>query len=181
MPLPGVNILKKNTSEGTVSDIDGNFSIDVVPGIDVLVISYLGYQTSTIEIKKGILLNRVEPLFPVEYNLPQVEIVADGGFRCCCLLRCAVTRSVGLGEIQDIDLSMPKVRIFPIPTPNAIFLQQKTPLGKLDLYNLSGQKLQSFNFSDQLNASIDLSALTAGTYFLRSSNGWVEKVVLQKQ
>ncbi len=45
---------------------------------------------------------------------------------------------------------------------------------------LCRQKLQSFNFGEQLNTSIDLSAFPAGTYFLRSNQGWVEKVVLQK-
>lgn len=29
MGLPGVTVLQKNTSNGTVTDIDGNFSIDV--------------------------------------------------------------------------------------------------------------------------------------------------------
>lgn len=43
-PLPGVTILVKGTSNGTTTDIDGNFSITVAEN-DVLVISYVGYLT----------------------------------------------------------------------------------------------------------------------------------------
>ncbi len=42
MPLPGANVIIKGTSTGTLTDFDGNFSIEAAPG-DVLVISYIGY------------------------------------------------------------------------------------------------------------------------------------------
>jgi TonB-linked SusC/RagA family outer membrane protein len=44
VPLPGVNILVKNTTTGTQSDFDGNYSIQAGEG-QVLVFSYLGQQT----------------------------------------------------------------------------------------------------------------------------------------
>ena len=45
-PLPFANILVKGTKEGTNSDIDGNYEIDVPIGA-VLEFSYSGYQTTT--------------------------------------------------------------------------------------------------------------------------------------
>ena len=42
-PLPGVSILIKGTSTGTVTDIDGKYSLDVPGSSSVLVFSYLGY------------------------------------------------------------------------------------------------------------------------------------------
>ncbi|MEX2512993.1 MAG: carboxypeptidase-like regulatory domain-containing protein [Cyclobacteriaceae bacterium] len=42
-PLPGVSILIKGTNTGTVSDIDGQYSISVSGTETVLVFSYLGY------------------------------------------------------------------------------------------------------------------------------------------
>ncbi len=43
-PLPGVNIIEKNTTNGTTSDFDGNYAITV--GSDaVLVFSYIGFTT----------------------------------------------------------------------------------------------------------------------------------------
>ncbi len=47
MPAMGVNILKKGTSEGTITDLDGNFEIAVQRG-DVLVFSYIGYATQEV-------------------------------------------------------------------------------------------------------------------------------------
>ncbi|PTM10125.1 MAG: SusC/RagA family protein [Bacteroidetes bacterium] len=47
-PIPGVNIIIKNTSQGTISDFDGNFSIMSVPSGSALVFSYVGYLTQEI-------------------------------------------------------------------------------------------------------------------------------------
>lgn len=48
-PVIGATIMEKGTSNGTVTDIDGNFSLDVQPGA-TLVISYIGYTTQEIAI-----------------------------------------------------------------------------------------------------------------------------------
>ncbi|MFL2625564.1 MAG: SusC/RagA family TonB-linked outer membrane protein [Flavobacteriaceae bacterium] len=45
MPLPGVNIVVKNTSNGTISDFDGNFSLSNVSSGSVLVLTYVGFET----------------------------------------------------------------------------------------------------------------------------------------
>ena len=46
-PLPGATILEVGTSNGTTTDFDGNFTIEV--GDDAFVsISYVGYQTLTL-------------------------------------------------------------------------------------------------------------------------------------
>lgn len=47
LPLIGVNILIKGTNRGTITDIDGSFTIDAEPG-EILEISYLGYSTQEI-------------------------------------------------------------------------------------------------------------------------------------
>jgi iron complex outermembrane recepter protein len=44
MGLPGVSIIIKGTLSGTVTDIDGKFSLSGVSNTDTLVISYLGYE-----------------------------------------------------------------------------------------------------------------------------------------
>lgn len=48
-PIPGVTILIKDTTKGTTTDFDGNFSIEASPA-DILVVSYLGYLTQEIKI-----------------------------------------------------------------------------------------------------------------------------------
>lgn len=47
-PLIGVSVLEKSTSNGTITDMDGNFSLKVAP-TSTLVFSYIGY--SPIEVK----------------------------------------------------------------------------------------------------------------------------------
>ncbi len=47
IPAAGVNILKKGTSEGTITDSDGAFEIAVSRG-DVLVFSYIGFMTQEV-------------------------------------------------------------------------------------------------------------------------------------
>jgi len=50
-PLIGASVLLAGTNKGTVTDVDGMFSLKDVPsGAQTLEISYLGYQTRTIQI-----------------------------------------------------------------------------------------------------------------------------------
>ncbi|MGA0011597.1 MAG: carboxypeptidase-like regulatory domain-containing protein, partial [Flavobacteriaceae bacterium] len=43
VPLPGVNIIVEGTSNGTLSDFDGNFTISASVG-DVLILTYIGQK-----------------------------------------------------------------------------------------------------------------------------------------
>ncbi|MGJ5641294.1 SusC/RagA family TonB-linked outer membrane protein [Formosa sp. S-31] len=50
VPLLGANILVKGTAQGTVTDFDGKFELEVEAGASVLVVSYVGYETQEIDI-----------------------------------------------------------------------------------------------------------------------------------
>ncbi len=50
LPIPGVNIILKNSSTGTTTDFDGNYSINVPNGDGTLVYSYVSYATQEIAI-----------------------------------------------------------------------------------------------------------------------------------
>ncbi|MCG8323501.1 MAG: SusC/RagA family TonB-linked outer membrane protein [Cytophagales bacterium] len=49
-PLAGANVMVKNTSIGTVTDVGGNYRLRVPDKTTVLVVSYIGYGTREIEI-----------------------------------------------------------------------------------------------------------------------------------
>ena len=49
-PLIGVSIVVKGTSTGTITDFNGNFSIDLPAGRKELVISYIGYKEQTVTV-----------------------------------------------------------------------------------------------------------------------------------
>ena len=48
-PIPGANVVLQDSNQGTTTDFDGNFSINASSG-DVVVVSYIGFATQTIEI-----------------------------------------------------------------------------------------------------------------------------------
>ena len=48
-PIPGVNILEKNTDNGTFSDFDGKYSVKVADNA-ILVFSYLGFKTQEVSV-----------------------------------------------------------------------------------------------------------------------------------
>ncbi len=49
-PLIGANVIAKGTSIGTITDIDGNFSLEVPTETTMLEISYTGFETQNIDI-----------------------------------------------------------------------------------------------------------------------------------
>ena len=57
-PIPGAYISVKGTTIGTITDMDGNFSIDVNPN-QILTISFIGYETKTIPVSNQKTLNVV--------------------------------------------------------------------------------------------------------------------------
>jgi TonB-linked SusC/RagA family outer membrane protein len=52
-PLPGVNVLVKDTTKGASTDFDGNFTLNDVPLNSIIVVSYLGFITQEITIKNA--------------------------------------------------------------------------------------------------------------------------------
>ena len=54
--LIGVNVLVKGTSRGTITDLDGNFSIEA-DDTDVLIFSYTGYSEVEVEVGNQTLIN----------------------------------------------------------------------------------------------------------------------------
>ena len=45
LPLPGVTIIEKGTTNGTVTDIDGKYSIEVASPESILVFSFVGMES----------------------------------------------------------------------------------------------------------------------------------------
>ncbi|MEZ5197601.1 MAG: carboxypeptidase-like regulatory domain-containing protein, partial [Bacteroidales bacterium] len=65
--LPGVSIYIKGTTQGTVSDIDGNYKISGVQPETILVFSYVGYEAREVEVKNQSVIN-------IEMNISAAEL-----------------------------------------------------------------------------------------------------------
>jgi len=74
--MPGVTVAIKGTSVGTISDMDGNYSVAVPEGGTTLVFSFIGMETQTIEIggqsKIDVIMN------PVTIGLEEVVAIGYG-------------------------------------------------------------------------------------------------------
>lgn len=55
--VPGVNVLVKSTTQGTVTDIDGKYNLTVTEDDAVLVFSYIGYKTQEVAVNGQSTLN----------------------------------------------------------------------------------------------------------------------------
>ena len=57
IPLPGVSVKAKGSNVGTVTDVDGKFTINVPENSNILVISFIGFTTQEISIEGRSSLN----------------------------------------------------------------------------------------------------------------------------
>ena len=67
-PLPGVNVIVLNTTNGTNTDFNGNFSLDNVNTGDVLVFSYLGFKTLEYTVSDSFNLSLLETRISANKN-----------------------------------------------------------------------------------------------------------------
>lgn len=75
IPVIGANVSVKGTTNGTITDIDGNFSLDATSN-DILVISYIGYKGQEISLNGKTSLNII--LKEDTQALDEVVVVAYG-------------------------------------------------------------------------------------------------------
>ena len=75
-PLPGVNVLVKGTSNGTVTNVDGRFNLNVDDGTETLVFSFIGYVTQEVAINGQSVVDVT--LTPDVQSLEEVVVVGYG-------------------------------------------------------------------------------------------------------
>lgn len=75
-PLPGVNILVKGTTNGTITDGDGAFVINAPSANDVLLFSFVGFTTQEVTISNRTTIEVV--LVPDAKQLTEVVVTALG-------------------------------------------------------------------------------------------------------
>jgi TonB-linked SusC/RagA family outer membrane protein len=75
VPLPGVNIIVKGSQKGTVSDFDGNYSIET-SSLGILEYSYIGYVTQDISIGEKTIINVT--MEPSMESIDEVVVIGYG-------------------------------------------------------------------------------------------------------
>ena len=94
-PLPGVSVIVKGTTTGTITDVDGNYSLDNLPADAVLVYSFIGMETKEVVVKKSV-INVV-----LEEEMVGVEEVVVVGYGT--QKKANLTGAVGNVQLEDIE------------------------------------------------------------------------------
>ncbi len=75
-PLPGVSVTRKGTNSGTLTDINGNFSLNNVESDGVLVFSFMGMKTQEISLNGRTQINLT--LISQSINMEELVVVGYG-------------------------------------------------------------------------------------------------------
>lgn len=92
-PVIGASVLEKGTTNGVITDLGGNFTLKVNPGV-TLVISYVGYQTKEVKAapRVSVILNEDTEL------LDEVVVIGYGAVK-----RKDVTTAISTVSTKDLD------------------------------------------------------------------------------
>jgi TonB-linked SusC/RagA family outer membrane protein len=98
-PIPGVSVLVEGTTNGTITSLDGDYSLKVNKG-DVLMFSFIGMQTQKVTIESQLLVNIV--LAAEISDLDEVVVVGYGTQK-----KKDLTGAVGIVGSKTIDEMKP--------------------------------------------------------------------------
>ena len=172
----GATVMEKGTSNGTITDFDGNFTIKVNEGA-ILVISYIGYQTQELPAQQGMkvtlkddaevlqevvvtgyttqrkadLTGAISTVRALQGRVPGMNITADGNPSGA-----ATVRIRGVGTLNDND---PLYIIDGVPT-------------KAGMHELNGNDIESIQvLKDAASASIYGSRAANGVIIITTKKG----------
>ena len=182
--IPGANILIKGVTNGTVTDIDGNFSLNVAPG-SILTISFVGYINAEVKVLAS-KTHYVIDLKPEAQLLDEVVVTgyqtiskerATGSFAIMTpkdmegklqtnILDKMEGMVAGLNVRPKADGSAGVIEIRGVSTLNG----GKGPLYVVDGIPYEGS-LDVINPADIVNVTVLKDATAASIYGARSANG----------
>ncbi|MEQ9441329.1 MAG: TonB-dependent receptor [Cyclobacteriaceae bacterium] len=95
-PLPGVNVVVKGTTIGTVTDIEGNYRLTVEDNVETLVFSSVGYTSEEVTIGNQTVINL--SLAPDIQSLSEVVVVGYGTQK-----KADITGAIATMEAKSIE------------------------------------------------------------------------------
>ncbi|MFD1604672.1 SusC/RagA family TonB-linked outer membrane protein [Flavobacterium artemisiae] len=193
LSLPGVNINEKGTKNGTSTDFEGSFKINVNNPKAVLVISYLGFQTQEISVAGKSKIN--VSLAEQSNALTEVVVVGYGSVKktdltgsVSTISAVTITERNTINPLEAIQGSTPGVQISSssgragdgfkvvIRGNNSLIADSSNPsqVGSSPLYVVDGVPMDGIDFlNPQDIARMDVlkDASSAAIYGSRGSNG----------
>ncbi|QCK15382.1 SusC/RagA family TonB-linked outer membrane protein [Mangrovivirga cuniculi] len=146
-PIPGANVIIRGTAQGTVTDVDGNYSINMPPGYTILVFSFVGFMNEEVRVTTETTIDVT--LYPDIQSLTELVIT---GYTSEKLDR--LSGSVGTVESKQME-------DIPIPSFDQV-LQGKTA----GLYISSGSGQPGSSATVRLRGSGSINAGNTPLYIL---------------
>jgi len=184
-PLIGVSVFEKGTTNGVITDLDGNYNISVLPG-RVLEFSYVGMETQSVTAAAQTRINII--MKPDSQVLNETVVIGYGTAK-----RSDLTGSIGsvnsetilkqpaLSPIQSAQGKLSGVNIInndaPGAAPTIVIRGLGTALsGRNPLYIVDGfavSNISNISSSDILSMDILKDASSSSIYGIRAANGVV--------
>ena len=180
--LPGVTVVIKGTSKGTISDADGNFSFTGVKDSDVLIFSFVGMQTQEIVVGNQSIIDAsmkgssigLEEVVAVGYGSQKKESLtgAISSVGSSDLKRSQATTTSGalVGKIAGVNSRQSDGR--PGNSTSIQIRNMGTPLYVIDGVQKDEGQFNNIDFNDIESISI-LKDASAAIYGLKAANGVV--------
>ena len=103
-PVIGANVSVKGTTNGTITDVDGNFSLENISDNDIIVISYIGYTSQEIQAGKQ---TRLKILLKEDTQaIDEVVVVGFGTQK-----KVNLTGSIGTVKTDEVLKSRPVTNV----------------------------------------------------------------------
>lgn len=185
-PVIGASIMEKGTSNGTVTDLDGNFSLNVKPGA-TLVVSYVGYQSQQVAVGNN--SNIKIALKEDSKSLDEVVVVGYGTMKKKLVTGATVqvkgddiaklntTNVLGALQSQSPGMSIvqtsgqPGEQSYKVNVRGLGTVGNSAPLYVID--GFAGGDINSLNPSDIESIDVLKDAASAAIYGARAANGVV--------
>ncbi|MFB9076018.1 SusC/RagA family TonB-linked outer membrane protein [Flavobacterium procerum] len=193
LSLPGVNIQEKGTKNGSSTDFEGSFKINVTNPKAILIISYLGFQTQEVSVAGKTKIN--VSLAEQSNSLNEVVVVGYGSVKktdltgsVSTISAATITERNTVNPLEAIQGSTPGVQISSssgragdgfkvvIRGNNSLIADSNNPsvVGSSPLYVVDGVPMDGIDFlNPQDIARMDVlkDASSAAIYGSRGSNG----------
>ncbi|MDN3670244.1 TonB-dependent receptor [Echinicola jeungdonensis] len=183
-PIPGVNILEKGTNNGTVTNLDGEFSFTVSSPDASLTFSFIGFQSQEITLNGQTNLNVI--LTESISSLEEVVIIGYGTQREKDLTSAITTiksdeivRTPTSNAMQSLQGRVAGVQIVSSGAPGSSPTVRVRGVGSFEggaapLYVVDGMFFENIDFlnpNDIETISVLKDASAAAIYGVRASNG----------
>ncbi len=183
-PLPGVNIVEKGTSNGAITDLDGNYTIFVNDQNAILSFSFIGYLTEEIEVAGKTTIDvalledvtALEEVVVIGYGIQKKKLTTgatiqvDGEdlekLNTVSTLGALQSQSPGVNIVQSSGMPGEsfKVTIRGLGT-----VGESAPLYVID--GVAGGDITSLNPADIESVDVLKDAASAAIYGARAANG----------